>query len=50
MAKLSALLLRLIPRTVLGRASLAFIIGFAFTGLAVPQIRFLWASFLHAGF
>ncbi len=47
--KLLDLALRFVPRTLWGRALLAFVVGFGFTGAAVPQLRFLWASFVHAG-
>lgn len=39
---------RLLRRPVV-RVALAFALGFAATGLAWPQLRFLWASFVHAG-
>jgi|GEM_PF-3711138 len=49
MSRLTALLLRLLPRSLPARAALAFAVGFAATGLAIPQVRFLWVSFVHAG-
>jgi len=35
--------------TVALRVLAAFGLGLALTGLAAPQLRFLWSSFVHAG-
>ena len=47
--KLRPALARVLPQSLFGRALLAFVVGFALMGAGVPQLRFLWVSFVHAG-